>query len=1083
MRKIIGRGGGKGSSGGAVRTPVNDPDSLVSRAYAYVMDVVCEGEIEGLVNGSQSIYLDGTPVQAADGTDNFTGLKIESRNGLQAQEYIPEFPASENEVPVGVELVKDGTPANNPIPVVRQITNRLVDSVRVRISMPSMSKTDTTNGDVTKTSVRYTIELQSNGTGYNTIVDDEVIGKSLSKYERSYRIDLSGPGPWDIRVKRQTTNADAYTQNRTFWESYTEIIDGKFSYPNTALMALKIDSSQFTSIPTRGYDLKLLKIKIPSNATVRDDGSMTYSGTWDGTFQIAWSSNPAWVLYDVLTNTRYGLGGFIDSSLVDKWSLYSIGRYCDELVSDGKGGTEPRFSINCYLQTRQEAFKVISDIASAFRGMVYWSAGTITSVVDSPSDPVQLFTPANVVDGSFTYSGSSAKSRHTVAQVSWNDPDDLYRSKVEYVEDSEAIARYGVIEAQVVAFGCTSQSQANRVGRWLLYSERYQTEIVTFTTGINGASVLPGQVIKIADPVRAGSRRGGRIVSGTTTALVIDQALSIDPTTHTISVLLPDGTISEKGISSIVGTTINLASALSTAPDVGSIWMVASVAIAPQLFKVTSVVEDPDGRHQITALSHDAGKYDYVENGVKLEDRSISDLNLVPDAPSNITLQETLYEVNGDVRVKVTVAWNIVKGASSYVVSYRRDSGNPITLPQTQTNDIEILNAEPGTYEVTIWAVNPFGTKSSPGTATAKILGKALAPSNVTGFSLIPLGSVAYLSWDKSIDLDVLRGGYVRIRYTPATTSQAWKNAVDIAPALPGTSTRAEVPLLAGTYMAKFIDSSGNVSVTEATIVTTVPTPLAQNVVQTLTESPTFSGTKTNLEYSSTLSGIALSAGFLIDSITDFDTVGSFDYAGGVLSNGTYLFANSCDLGNVFTSNLTASIYVEGFDVGASFDAKSDLIDDWADVDGALVDEVNAEIFLRTTDDNPAGAPTWSPWKRFFTGQYTCRAYQFKVEVASTNKDQNLVIKTLSVVIDMPDRVEAINGLNSGAGTYSVVYSKPFNAVPSVGITAYNLNSGDYWNIINETRSGFDITFKNAATSAISRKFDVLAKGYGRQMN
>jgi predicted phage tail protein len=406
---IIGAGGGGKGGGGSARVAQEAPDSLRSKAYARVVDLVCEGEIEGLAAGLQSVYLDDTPIQNPDGSYNFTGVTLETRPGTQQQSYIPGFSSVENEVAVGVECK-----ANQP--VVRTINDPDVDAVRIKVSIPTLTLQDTTNGDLNGTSVSYAIDVQAHGAGYVQILADTVSGKTTSRYQRSYYIPLTGTGPWDVRLRRITADSTQTSlQNKTFLESYTEVIESKLRYPNSALMALRVDASQFTSIPRRSYDLKLLRVRIPSNYFPE---TRSYAGVWDGTFKVAWTDNPAWCFYDLVTSTRYGLGSFIPESQVDKWALYRVARYCDELVPNGLGGYEPRFTCNLYLQSREQAYKVVQDMASIFRGMAYWSGGAITVTQDAPQDAVYQFTAANVIGGEFAYQGSSARARHTVALVS-----------------------------------------------------------------------------------------------------------------------------------------------------------------------------------------------------------------------------------------------------------------------------------------------------------------------------------------------------------------------------------------------------------------------------------------------------------------------------------------------------------------------------------------------------------------------------------------------------------------------------------------------------------------------------------------
>lgn len=1045
-----GGGGGKGGGGGG-RVAVEAPDSLRSKAFARVLDLVSEGEIVGLVNGAKSIFLDETPLQNDDGSYNFQGLEFVTRTGTQSQGYVPGFPAVESETGVGVEI-KEAAPAT------RQISNPEIDAVRVRISLPQLTQQDVSTGDLNGAAVTYAIDVQSNGGGFVTYLTDSVRGKTTSKYERSYRVELTGSAPWDVRVRRITPDSTkAALQNKTFWESYTEIIDAKLRYPNSALVGIKVDSSQFNSIPRRAYDVKLLKVRVPTNY---DTATRTYTGVWNGTFKVEWTDNPAWCFYDLLTNDRYGLGGLIDQPQVDKWALYAVARYCDELVPDGFGGTEPRFTCNMYIQSRAEAYRVIQDMASIFRGMVYWQSGAITVSQDAPADPVYLFTPANVVDGSFVYSGSSAKARHTVALVSWNDPEDFYRQKVEYVEDAAGIARYGIVQTDVTAIGCTSRGQANRVGRWLLYSEQSEAEVVVFKTGMEGAVARPGQIIQVSDPVRGGARRGGRVASATVSAITLDSPVSLTGGGHSLAVILPNGSVEERDVASVTGSTVLVATPFSAAPAAGAIWVLQSPNLQAQTFRVVSAVETEDGV-EINALAHNPAKFDAIEQGLVLQPREISALSLVPDAPDNILVTETLYESSAEVKTLISISWDAVLGATSYLVSYKVADGNFVNLPETSANTTEIRDAVDGFYTFRVVAVNAVGKRSAAATKTQTIVAQTAPPGDVQNFSLIPVSGMAYLSWDKSDALDVLVGGTVRIRWTPKTSDQTWNDGVDILPAMSGNQRNAQAPLLAGTYMAKFVDATGNPSTNAAMIFTTTADNLSFNVVENLIESPTFSGTKTNC--------VVTSGELLIDTV-----------GGQVRPAATYVFANSVDLGSVYTSRISAYIEARAFALSDFIDARVQLIDTWEDFDGGAIESVTALLYMRTTNDNPAGSPVWSEWKPFFVGEYTARAYQFKVEMKSGNVDHNIAISNLSVAVDMPDRVESKQGLVSGAATYSVTYAEAFKVAPTISVTANNMVSGDYYTITNSTATGFDIIFKNAAGTAVSRTFDVLAKGYGR---
>lgn len=1068
--KIRGSGGDTPSQ----HNPQETADTLQSSASAQILDLLSEGEIEGLVDGLKSVFLDGTPIQNSDDTYNFSGIVINTRTGTQSQDYIPGASSVENELSVAVE-VKNGAPG----PIVRSVTNVNVDAVRVLLSFPQLSVSKS-NGDLIGTSVNYAIDLQSNGAGYVEIINQTIFGKSMSKYERSHRIPLTGDAPWDIRVRRVTADAaTASTQNRTVWESYAEIEDIKLSYPNSALVGIRVKASQFSSIPGRAYDVKLLKIQIPSNY---DPVTREYTGSWDGTFNIAWTDNPAWVYYDLVTSERYGLGGFIPADQIDKWALYTVGRYCDEYVADGFGGTEPRFTCNLYLQSRAEAFKVINDLASIFRGMSYWAAGALTVTQDSPQDAAYLFTPANVINGIFNYVGASAKARHTVVLVTWNDPADFYRQKVEYVEDAAGILRFGIIESQVVAMGCTSRGQAHRLGKWILYTEKYESETVGFQTGLEGATCRPGQIIKVADPVRAGIRRGGRISSASVNQITIDDATLVFSFGLTISVVQPDNSVEDAAVLSINGAVITLETPLSQAPQQGAIWLISDIEIEPQLFRIITIVENANGAFEVTALAHNSSKYNYVDFGTSLEVQDISQLNLTPASPTDLLVTETLYAVAKDVRVKITLSWRSVPTAASYIVLWRRDSQNVITLPETSSNEIELLNAEAGAYDFWVYALSALGKRSVPSTVHQVIAGRTSIPTDVQNFSLIPQAGMAYLTWDLSTDLDVLIGGTVRIRHTLDLVSPSWNDSVDIVPALPGSATKIQAPLLQGTYLAKFVDSSGNLSDSAALIETTVPETLLINLIDTITEEPNFEGTYSDMEYRGDIPAIALTSETQFDDIVDLDLLEVFDFLSSLLLSGEYQFANDLDLGGIYTSKLTAQLVVTGLDQSELIDLRFDDMDDWADLDGSSVDDCNVTLYMRSTEDDPSGSPTWTSWKPFFIGEYKARAFQFKIIATSESPSHTPLISGLSVVIDMADRVIDMAGLVSGAALYHVTFEQPFRVEPSVGITSLGMNSGDYFTIANKTESGFDITFKNSSNVAVSRTFDVVAKGYGRKV-
>jgi Phage-related protein, tail component len=705
------RGAG-GGGGGSPRQPIESPDSLRSIAYARIVDLVGEGEIVGFsdqTNPLSCVYLNETPVANGDGSLNFRNIQIDSRVGTQTQDPLPDFNGVESENLVGVELRQE-------TPWVRSLTNTNIDSVRLRLSAPVMTKQNATNGDINGSYVAYKIEVQTDGGTFNTKLQSAFSGKATSKYERTHRIQLpKANNGWTIRVTRITPNStSSLEQNATYVESYTEIIEAKLRMPMSALVSLIVDAEQFNNIPSRAYHLKGRIIRVPSNY---DPDARTYSGVWDGTFQSRYSNNPAWVFYDMALNDRYGLGHLIPVGLMDKWALYRIAQYCDGMVDDGKGGQEPRFTCNIVLQAQNDALRVMQDLATVFRGIIYASGGAVTAVGDMPEDSWDTYTPANVIDGRFVYSGSNRKVRHTVALVSWSDMSDFGRAKVEYVEDQDGIARYGIQQTEIIAVGCTSQGQAHRWGRYLLATERYETDSVTFDVGLGGKVTAPGKIIKIADPLRQGMRRGGRIRGAIANGVEVDLLPSSVVVGDSLIVTLPDGTSEMRTINQMTGNFIYVNSNFSAIPVAQSVWAVESVGIPLQEYRVIGVAEikgDMIG-YNITAIEHESGKFAYADTGVLIDSTPI------PGTPSTVVppptgLQVTHRDVadqNTAIKV-VNLSWNAVNVASSYNVLWRQSEGSWVDLGTTGFNNIDINGVLPGGFEVQVMAINSLGVRSVP---------------------------------------------------------------------------------------------------------------------------------------------------------------------------------------------------------------------------------------------------------------------------------------------------------------------------------------------------------------------------------
>jgi len=760
---VVGHGGGK--SGGGGRSPKEAPDSLHSTAYARIIDLVSEGEIFGPTHGLggalRDVYLDGTPVANEDGSLNFQNVAIDFRTGTQTQDPLPGFPASEVTTAANVELTA-------ALPWVRSFADTQLSAIRITLAVNGLSQANTSNGDITGYRVEYRIEVSTDGGAYQTALTSAFDGKTTQRYARSHRIDLpSARSGWSVRVVRTTANAGSSTvSDRTFVDAYTEVIDAKLRYPMSAVFGIKVDASQFQNVPVRAYDLKGRIIRVPSNY---DPESRAYSGTWDGTFKLAWTDNPAWIFFDLVSNDRYGLGERIPAGWLDKWGLYQIARYCDELVPDGFGGQEPRFTCNVYLQTAADAYRVLQDLASVFRGMAYWASGSVFAVADMPGDPIYTFTSANVIDGRFHYAGSALNTRYTVALVSWNDLSDMGRQKVEYVEDRRGLLRYGLRQIEVSAFGCTSRGQANRVGKWLLLTSQMETRSVSFAVGLDSCRVHPGSIIRVADQHLAGRRIGGRIHAATGKVITVDAALGVRPGDR-LTVNLPSGVSETRIISTAVGqgltadmTTFTVDSIKLTADMVGlpgtvliltvtapysevpepeCVWTLESETLSAQRFRVLSVKRKEGLVAEIFALQHEPGKFDNVDFGTRLEPVPITVIPPgVQPPPTEVTITSYPVISQGFASHTAVFSWKRADSAVAYEVQWRRDNSEWVNMPRTGSTSVEVPNVYAGAFLCRVRALNALDIASMWASSTLTQLDGILAPPPAVT-SLVPTALV-----------------------------------------------------------------------------------------------------------------------------------------------------------------------------------------------------------------------------------------------------------------------------------------------------------------------------------------------------
>ncbi|MEC4337660.1 host specificity protein J [Stenotrophomonas pavanii] len=735
---VIGAGGKSSTN---ARTPVETPDSLHSISYAKVLDLVSEGEIRGLVAGNQSIYLNEVPIQNSDGSFNFNGVKVETRSGTQDQEYIPGFPSVENEIGVGVEL--------RDTPVVRAASGQDLSAIRIRFGVPALQRQNTENGDTEGYAVEYAIDLSTDGGAFSTVLSNAFRGKTTTEYQRSHRIDLPPGNQWQARIRRLTPNANSSTVADTVNViSMTEIIDVKLRYPNCALAAIQIDGSQFQGKPTTAYRIWGRIIRVPSNY---DPIARTYTGVWDGTFKSAWTNNPAWVFFDMVTNDRFGLGDRIPLDWVNKWRLYEIAQYCDQLVSDGMGGMEPRFTCSLYLQTRESAHKVLQDMASMFRGISFYAAGQIMASADMPKDPVYTYSQANVVDGKFTYIGSGGKARHTVALVSWSDPDDFGRQKVEPVQLQEGIARYGVNQIEVTAFGCHSKSQAQRVGLHILYSENLETETVSFAVGLDALNCMPGDVIQVANSKRAGRRNSGRISAATASSLTLDVVPPSMQVGDVLRATLPSGKTQARTINGVNLETrvVTVSAPWSEVPVAQSIWATESTDLVMEQFRVISITEEEGLTYRITGLTHRPDKFGAIDDGTRLEPPPVS---IVPPSvqppPANVRMSSHVVIDQGIATPVLTIEWDAAAKAIAYDVEWRRDDLNWVRVGRVGTASAEVRGIYAGKYLARVRAVNALNTVSQPALSVlTDIQGKTEPPPALTSLTAASVVFGIQLAW------------------------------------------------------------------------------------------------------------------------------------------------------------------------------------------------------------------------------------------------------------------------------------------------------------------------------------------------
>ncbi|KJP04536.1 host specificity protein J [Enterobacter hormaechei] len=728
MTTTIIKGRGKGGSN-QTRTPVEAPDSIQSIARAKVLIALGEGEFAGGLDGKNIFLGDSssyTPLQNADGSYNFNNVKYEFRSGTQDQDYIQGFPGIENELQVSYEL-------KQAVPYVRAVSNTQLSALRIRLGWPTLLL-QKNNGDKVGTRVEYAIDLSVDGGPYETVVNGAVDDKTTSLYERSHRVNLPKASTgWQLRVRRITPDSTSVNIVDTMRVvAVTEIIDAKLRYVNTALLYVEFDAKQFPNgIPQVVCNPKGRIIRVPDTY---DPETRTYSGTWEGVFKWAWTDNPAWIYYDIILNERFGLGQRIDATQIDKWELYRIAQYCDQLVPDGKGGsgTEPRFRCNVYIQDRNDAWTVLRDLAGIFRGMTYWGDNKMYVLADMPRDVWHIYNHASVVEGKFTFADPSETTRNTAALVNWSDPANHYKDTPEPVYDNDLAMRFDYRQLEMTAIGCTRQSEANRRGRWALLTNGIG-EVVTFSTGMDVPPV--GEVIGVAANELAGRTIGGRVSAVNGRNITLDRAADVKAGNR-LFLNLPSGTAQARTVQAVNGNTVTVTTPYSETPEAECNWGVDSDDLFIALFRVTGTRDNNDGTFEVTGTTYNPDIYSAVDTGARLDERPVSVIPPGVQAPPGNIVVDSYSTVNQNIAITtMRVAWDAVQGAVAYEAEWRRDSGNWVSVPRTSSLGFEVQGIYSGRYLVRVRAVNASDVSSVWATSSeVNLTGKVGNPPKPVGF-------------------------------------------------------------------------------------------------------------------------------------------------------------------------------------------------------------------------------------------------------------------------------------------------------------------------------------------------------------
>lgn len=1078
--RICGRGGKGGGDQPAPRIPVESPNTLATLTYLSAVDLLCEGPIRGLVDCGSSVYFNDTPFQNHDGTFNFTGTTVDMRLGYPDQTPMDGFP--DVETPFGV-----GGAVTFFVPIIQAINDTRADQVRVTLSVQGLFYQNLSTGDTGPYSVSYEIAIRQVD-GPWILYPNTLSGKTRSQYAWDTLIQLPNPGPWELRVSRVSADDTAGNyQSALQFAAYTVLRNRKYTYGDSVIVGTKTNAQAFgSSIPTRTFELYAKLCQIPTNY---NPDLRTYDGQWDGTFKTDWTQNPAWVLYDLLVGDRYGLGRFIGPFRPDKWRMYKIGQYCDEKVPDGFGGEECRFTFNGSLPAepgkQEQAFKAIQDVASVFRGMVFWGGGTIWAVADMPEEPVQLFTQADVIDGRFTYSGVSIAAIHYQALMTWKDPHQRYRAQVELVQDLQTNS-WNQVTRQLI--GCTSRGEAHRYGKWILDTERFATQTVTFNASWQHAASSPGDVIAIADPAWAGIRAGGRLTGvvavgspPTVAEVTLDAVYEfVADKTYDLTVTFPSGKIETRRVTNAAGDTavVTVDPPFLEVPMLGSVWALSGDIIIKQ-FRVLAVKETSKGMYEFTALEHDPSKYDRIERDLKLE----TPISVIPpsdplEPPTNLVVAEEVFLAGGGAHTRAVLSWT--PADDPLVIFYEMQYENTLGGGWVPAGNVvgvtgQVQDLSPDVYRFRVRSGDAFGRFSTWVTSDdTALLGLMAPPPDVTGFMASVVGNTAVLQWDP---VSVPNLSHYEIRYTSSQVGADWATAQIIGTGIPNTQFFTQPQT--GTFMIKAVTVQDVESVNAALIVNGISVGPTENIVAEIDEDDEFAGTHSDTTAVPGIGVMLRDQDTMSDWTTLEELIALSYWDEGFVLTGTYTFADTFDLGAVYTSNVTYqfNVYsVKAANVMASWDTLAEVVR----LSGADSSQIGFFPEMRTTNQDPTGAPTWSAWTALTPGNKSFWGAQFRLRLTTTDNAITPVVDEAVITIDMPDRQIVGTNINSGTGGHDVNFAQPFKVLTSLTVSADNMNSGDYYTITDKDEFGFTIEFFNAASVSVARTFDYVALGYGR---